>query len=310
MATTLKSIAQRDVSRLKTNAKNTKSVVRQSYNKSVSMVDESANKAKSTALQMYKASKNRLGNDVSQTTKNKLEVNYGGVRNSLSSAQSNAHRTLDNAKKQSLYGITKTYNTQKASSENNYGKKRLAEKVEKHTNKMKTYKDTISRFDTTKKCDAAIKKLKKSNDPDKKEKIAYIRAQRAALLQAEKAAKGGGGRGGRGWRRYGRGWRRYGGGWGNNSAEADVQVDAKNDDYYVLATPQTAMPTADKTREMLDAYSKMDNRKNFNGKKSSSKTVGTVNPTSVTGKSYTHKRTVKSGGSVARNRAMARRRGH
>jgi len=214
-----KSIADRDISRIKSNVVSAKKVANQAYKQSTGVVDKAANTAQTNAAQMYKASKNRLG-DVSNTAKNKLEVGYGNNVSTLKSAQTTAKATLANAKAQNLTKARQSYNQQKAQSRSTYGKKMLAEKVEKHTKNMENYKSTVSRFDTTKKCDAAIKKLKASNDPNKKEKIAYIQAQRAALLQAEKASKGGG----RGYRRWGgRGWRSWGRGYGYGSSNMNFE---------------------------------------------------------------------------------------
>lgn len=217
----LKNIAQKDVSRLKTNAKGAKKVATQSYKESVKTVNNAADTAMNTAQQMYKASQNRLGN-VSNTTKNKLSVGAGQAVSTITGAKDTAKANLAHSKAQTMAGISQAYNKQKAASENTYGKKILADKAAQRTKLLTNYKETITRFDTTKKCDAAIKKLKASKDPNKAQKIAYIRAQRAALLQAEKS----GGRGGRGWHRWGGGgWHRWGGGY--SGGEGDFQVDEK-----------------------------------------------------------------------------------
>ena len=221
----LKNIAQRDVSRLKTNAKGAKKVATQSYKDSVKMVNNAADTAMNTAQQMYKASQNRLGN-VSNTTKNKLSVGAGQAVSTITGAKDTAKANLAHSKAQTMAGVSQAYNKQKAASENAYGKKVLAEKAEKRTKLLTNYKETITRFDTTKKCDAAIKKLKASNDPNKAQKISYIRAQRAALLQAEKS----GGRGGRGWHRWGGGgWHRWGN-YGNGADNGGIADEGGNND--------------------------------------------------------------------------------
>lgn len=231
-----KSIAERDISRIKSNAVGMKKAANTAYKQSASVVDKAANAAQANAAQMYKASQNRLGN-VSNTTKNKLEVGYGNNVSNLRSAKAEAKASLANTKAQNLAKMRQSYNQQKANSRNTYGKKMLAEKVEKRTKNMENYKSTVSRFDTTKKCDAAIKKLKASNDPNKKEKIAYIQAQRAALLQAEKQSKSGG-------RRYGRGWHRWGSGWRNwsssSSGDTEMKVTPKGGKETVSSGEMTA----------------------------------------------------------------------
>lgn len=250
----LKNIAQRDVSRLKTNAKGAKKVATQSYKESVKTVNNAADTAMNTAQQMYKASQNRLGN-VSNTTKNKLSVGAGQAVSTITGAKDTAKANLAHSKAQTMAGISQAYNKQKAASENAYGKKILADKAAQRTKLLTNYKETITRFDTTKKCDAAIKKLKASKDPNKAQKIAYIRAQRAALLQAEKS----GGRGGRGWHRWGGGgWHRWGN-YGNTSADTDVQVTPKDEkDASSTTKPAKKVGLYYKTNRELAEQMKLD----------------------------------------------------
>ena len=227
----VKKVANAKISANQTNANN---AAQQAYAASISQANALSAKSKTDALSNYRDAKDKLSG-ASNTTINKLEASYtnavGRASAAASSAQANAKSALskatasNNANAANATGKV-TESTGKAQAEKEYTdkKRKQAEKDEranmkydkkrqkdamkdtKRQRNMKVYNDTIGRFDTVKKCDAAIKKLKKSNDPNKEEKIAYIGAQRAKLKQAKKAEASSRRRGGWGRRGYGRRW--------------------------------------------------------------------------------------------------------
>lgn len=213
MANSYKKVGNKNVATLKENASNASKVAEQAYSNSVAKVNAITSNARQKAINNYNASRQRLGK-VSQTSKNKLEVGYGSNLSALNTAQKNAENAMSAAKTSAQALSKQAYYTGKANSVKTYGMEQIKKTEADRQAKMKIYKSTVSRFDTVAKCDAAIKKLKKSSDPNKKEKIAYIQNQRATLKAQQRSSGGGGG-----WHSYGGwgGYRSYGGGGGGSS---------------------------------------------------------------------------------------------
>lgn len=219
MANSYKKVGNKNVATLKENASNASKVAEQAYSNSVAKVNAITNNARQKAINNYNASRQRLGK-VSQTSKNKLEVGYGSNLSALNTAQKNAENAMSAAKTSAQALSKQAYYTGKANSVKTYGMEQIKKTEADRQAKMKIYKSTVSRFDTVAKCDAAIKKLKKSSDPNKKEKIAYIQNQRATLKAQQRSSGGGGG-----WHSYGGwgGYSRYSSGGGGGSTEVTIK---------------------------------------------------------------------------------------
>lgn len=96
---------------------------------------------------------------------------------------------------------------------------------DKTQRELSSYSKTLeARYTSIKAIDKAIKKMKASNDKQKSEKLAYLRALRVKLADAKAAGGSGGGRGGRGGRGYGR--RGYGYGSGSDVGNEKIKNDS------------------------------------------------------------------------------------
>lgn len=219
MANSYRKVGNKNVATLKQNASNASAVAEQAYKNSVAQVSNATNAATAKAASNYKASRQRLGK-ISQTGKSKLEVGYGSNLSALNTAQKNAQDALSATKSLAQSTSRQAYYSGKANSVKTYGMEQIKKAEADRQAKMKIYKSTVSRFDTVAKCDAAIKKLKKSSDPNKKEKIAYIQNQRATLKAQQRSSGGGGG-----WHSYGGwgGYSRYSSGGGGGSTEVTIK---------------------------------------------------------------------------------------
>ena len=219
MANSYRKVGNKNVATLKQNASNASAVAEQAYKNSVAQVSNATNAATAKAASNYKASRQRLGK-ISQTGKSKLEVGYGSNLSALNTAQKNAQDALSATKASAQSTSRQAYYSGKANSVKTYGMEQIKKAEADRQAKMKIYKSTVSRFDTVAKCDAAIKKLKKSSDPNKKEKIAYIQNQRATLKAQQRSSGGGGG-----WHSYGGwgGYSRYSSGGGGGSTEVTIK---------------------------------------------------------------------------------------
>lgn len=219
MANSYRKVGNKNVATLKENASNASAVAEQAYKNSVAQVSNATNAATAKATSNYKASRQRLGK-ISQTGKSKLEVGYGSNLSALNTAQKNAQDALSATKASAQSTSRQAYYSGKANSVKTYGMEQIKKAEADRQAKMKIYKSTVSRFDTVAKCDAAIKKLKKSSDPNKKEKIAYIQNQRATLKAQHRSSGGGGG-----WHSYGGwgGYSRYSSGGGGGSTEVTIK---------------------------------------------------------------------------------------
>lgn len=188
------------------------------------------------AYRNYKASKRAVGN-ASQTTISKLGTSYAKAVATGNTATANANSVLDNSDKvakatiktagDKVRGSTNaTIRNAKVTNTANDKYNKNRQKLSDQAKEMKVWKDTAPAYDTKKKANKAIKKLKGSNDPLKAEKIAYIRAglykaqYEKAMENARKSGgSGGGGRGGYGgYRRYGRSYG-YGGSGSSSGGE-------------------------------------------------------------------------------------------
>ena len=285
-------------------------------------------KSKDDARKNYRDAKNSLSG-ASQTTLNKLEANYGRAVASASSAGASAEAAAKQAYAKST--ATNNENANKARGKNAYemgkaqAQKEYSDKKQKQdaadtrakikaaqdrqTKELKyqaneagldRFKSQVGELETVKACNRLIKKLKKSNDPNKSTMLAYVRAHRAKLKEAKKSSGGGGGGGWHSW--GGRGWRSYGGRSYNSGGNATDTEKLKK------PTKPKKENTSSKT-----AYAKAAK------KKSSGKNTRYVPNTKMvikarTGIKYTGKSGLatgsKSGKSVARTRASGSRHWH
>lgn len=210
--------------------------------------DKTAQNAKE-AYTLYSQARAERPN-VSETSKSRLTTAYGRAsaanndtfRNS-SAAIENAKNAAINTAKATAYktAATTTATARKAdiARKDKLDKAAKEMKLTKQKNDLAIWKDTIGRYDTRKKAEKAIAKLKKSKDPLKREKIAYIRNQMGKLSDAARDAKdqlkkmnsggSGGGSGGGGYyrRSYGYG-RSYGGGYSRSSGSGVTYTPPKN----------------------------------------------------------------------------------
>lgn len=163
--------------------------------------------------------------NVSETSKSRLTTAYGRASAANNDTFRNSSAAIENAKNAAINTAKATAYKTAATTTVTAGKADIARKdkldkaakemkLTKQKNELAIWKDTIGRYDTRKKAEKAIAKLKKSKDPLKREKIAYIRNQMGKLSDAARDAKdqlkkmNSGGSGGGGYYR-----RSYGGGY-------------------------------------------------------------------------------------------------
>lgn len=136
------------------------------------------------------------------------------AENMLSNSKLDIQRSTERAKVKAEQHMTSKENQKERNLKNALYRKNA--KLEKKQYKLNKKKDNLSsytsaipnRLTTVKAVDNAIASMKKSKDPLKSQKLAYLRSYRASLKKAEAARKssgGGGGRGGYGRRGYGSG---------------------------------------------------------------------------------------------------------
>ena len=159
------------------------------------------------------------------------------AENMLSNSKLDIQRSTERAKVKAEQHMTSKENQKERNLKNALYRKNA--KLEKKQYKLNKKKDNLSsytssipnRLTTVKAVDNAIASMKKSKDPLKSQKLAYLRSYRASLKKAEAARKSsGGGRGGRGG--YGR--RGYGSGGsstpeslGNDNGKTYTKEDAR-----------------------------------------------------------------------------------
>jgi hypothetical protein len=163
---------------------------------------------------------------------------------------------------------------------------------------LMNFKDSVGRYNTKKKINNAIKKLKASSDPDKWVKIGYLQSQKSKLNDFKKSGGGGGWHswGGGGWGRGG--WGR--GGWGRSYSSGGSGTEELN---------VSSTPTKEKDSKAKSAYKNAASKKSSGGGKKVIPTkLGYNVGGAKTGKPLAAKR--KSNGRIARTRSDARRHGH
>ena len=116
------------------------------------------------------------------TNENNLNTNYGtseGLRaRALADNEANFNTNVANAKNEYDMNVANLYREARDAS--------LAAKNAERERQYQSYINTVSGFDTVANVNKEIKRLKKSKDPFKQEKIYYLRAQKAAIKAAEK----------------------------------------------------------------------------------------------------------------------------
>ena len=224
MANPYSKIIKKNTAEIKADTKGANKVVKAIANTANKSIDASAKRASEVAYVRHNMAKGELkSNDLySETTKNKLTTNLAKGVASANAQKKEGRDIINAAKEKAKAKNTTNYYTTKMKSNYELRTKRKEYTDKRAAEKMDVFTKTISRYDSKKKAQKAIKALKKSKDPQKAQKIAYIQKQMADLRaqkKAEKAARSGGGRGY--YRRYGGYYRRYGG-WRNYGSGSDA----------------------------------------------------------------------------------------
>lgn len=173
----------------------------------------------------------RLGltGGAAESSQLRANTNYENARNATNSDFANAQTNINNTLTAALAQAQAQREAADANARQTYNEKMMAAvqaqkereeqaKKEKRDKARSEYAETIRRFDTVKKVDAAIRRVKAQGGP--RWKIQLLQAQRADLLAAEKA-NGGSGSG------SGRSSRSYGSGSGNGSGDNEPKKPKK-----------------------------------------------------------------------------------
>lgn len=216
------------------------------YNASLADVQQGADLATAQNDVTFNQGRDRLNGqfqDASATTLNKLSTaaaqaqaatNTGAANARLGAqtAYNNANANIQDAYLANLTnaqqnlgraGIEASYNQEQAEANRALAQEQEAweRSWKEQQNDLSNYANTITRFNTTSACDAEVARLKKSNDPQRQQKIEYVEAQKAAILAGAYAqGYGSGGRGG--YSRRGRSGRSSGGGGGADGDDGGI----------------------------------------------------------------------------------------
>jgi len=303
-----------------TNQNNANKIAQEAYTAAKARAAEYTAKSKSDSLKNYRDARRTLGN-VSNTTINKLETNYGRA-----AATANAAGASADAAAQAAYAKSKaatnenankirgknSYEMGKAQAQKSYTDRKRAQDIKDAKSRIKKeqtkqdkqlkynanqaaldrFKGQVGELETVKACNRLIKKLKKSNDPNKATMLSYVRAHRAKLKEAKKGSGGGGG----GWHSWGGGgWRSYGRSYGSTNSSGREELNS---------SPKKSNDTTAKS-----AYKKAASKKKSSGggKKIIPTKLGYNVGGAKAGKIATKR---KSNGKIARTRASGRRHWH
>lgn len=184
-------IYEKNRNTMQKSAKGEKTAADNAYKASTANINANFKQSEKQATTLYRQGQNALTSElagVSGTTKNKLEVNYGGNLETNNVGRAAAQASAKAVKDTTKYGATQNYYSKKADLKKDSGTNKIKRNDTIAKNKLTTYKNTISRYTTTKSIDRAIKALKKSKDYYKSAKISYLRGQRANIVAAQKAA--------------------------------------------------------------------------------------------------------------------------
>ena len=183
-------IYEKNRNTMQKSAKGEKTAADNAYKASTANINANFKQSEKQATTLYRQGQNALKSElagVSGTTKNKLEVNYGGNLETNNVGKAAAQASAKAVKNNTKYSATQNYYSKKADLKKDSGTNRIKRDDTIRKNKLTTYKNTISRYTTTKSIDKAIKEMKKSNDYYKSAKVSYLRGQRAKIVAAEKA---------------------------------------------------------------------------------------------------------------------------
>lgn len=183
-------IYEKNRNTMQKSAKGEKTAADNAYKASTANINANFKQSEKQATTLYRQAQNALTSEignVSGTTRNKLEVNYGGNLETNNVGKAAAQASAKAVKNNTKYSATQNYYSKKADLKKDSGTNRIKRDDTIRKNKLTTYKNTIGRYTTTKSIDKAIKEMKKSNDYYKSAKVSYLRGQRAKIVAAEKA---------------------------------------------------------------------------------------------------------------------------
>lgn len=183
-------IYEKNRNTMQKSAKGEKTAADNAYKASTANINANFKQSEKQATTLYRQGQNALKSElagVSGTTKNKLEVNYGGNLETNNVGKAAATASAKQVKDTTKSNATQNYYSKKADLKKDSGTNKIKRNDTIAKNKLTTYKNTISRYTTTASIDKAIKNMKKSNDYYKSAKVSYLRGQRAKIVAAEKA---------------------------------------------------------------------------------------------------------------------------
>lgn len=217
-----------------TNATLTRQIGNSMRKGNFSLTNRNVASAASARSSAASASALSAANSSARATRDKVsaQAKVNAMRQSAALQASNTQRDIERSTQRAKTESQQKFQSSEAQKsrdlKNAISKKQKA--YDKSQRQLSSYSKTLeARYTSTKAIDKAIKKMKASNDKQKSQKLAYLRALKAKL-QAEAKAKASGGRGGRGG--YGR--RGYGRGGSNTAPDLpDGGEEPKKNSYGV-----------------------------------------------------------------------------